>query len=70
MQDDVPADGFIKLAPNTHDISLVGNHIPDLANLTANLELQHMHYGPGGTSPDTQMCKFSSCAGRAMIWES
>ncbi|KAH9213693.1 hypothetical protein DL95DRAFT_524350 [Leptodontidium sp. 2 PMI_412] len=36
---DIPGDGFIHLAPKTHDISLVGEHIPDIAHLAADLQV-------------------------------
>ncbi|KAH7395585.1 hypothetical protein BKA64DRAFT_745783 [Cadophora sp. MPI-SDFR-AT-0126] len=35
---DIPGDGFIRLAPKTHDISLAGEHIPDIARLAADLQ--------------------------------
>ena len=38
FQYDVPGDGFIRLAPKTHDISLAGEHIPDIAHLAADLQ--------------------------------
>ncbi|KAL2072072.1 hypothetical protein VTL71DRAFT_11415 [Oculimacula yallundae] len=36
---DILGDGFIRLAPKTHDISLVGEHIPDIAHLAADLQV-------------------------------
>ncbi|KAK0106317.1 hypothetical protein ONS96_003955 [Cadophora gregata f. sp. sojae] len=35
---DIHSDGFIRLAPRTHDISLSGAHIPDIAYLAADLQ--------------------------------
>ena len=36
---DVLSDGFIRLAPKTHDISLIGEHIPDIVHLAADLQV-------------------------------
>ncbi|KAH7370074.1 hypothetical protein BKA65DRAFT_487637 [Rhexocercosporidium sp. MPI-PUGE-AT-0058] len=36
---DIPGNGFIRLAPRTHDISLVGEHIPNIAHLAADLQV-------------------------------
>ncbi|KAE8448946.1 hypothetical protein EG329_008742 [Mollisiaceae sp. DMI_Dod_QoI] len=35
---DVAMDGFIRLAPKTHDISLATQHVPDIAYLASDLE--------------------------------
>ncbi|PVH71184.1 hypothetical protein DL98DRAFT_660783 [Cadophora sp. DSE1049] len=35
---DIPGDGFIRLAPKTHDVSLAGEHIPDIAHLATDLQ--------------------------------
>lgn len=32
-------DGFIHLAPRTHDISLTGEHIPSISHLAADLDM-------------------------------
>jgi hypothetical protein len=34
----VVSEGFVELAPNTHDVSHVSKHIPSFAELTADLE--------------------------------
>jgi hypothetical protein len=38
FKDDVAANGFIHLAPRTHDSSLAEQHIPNIAHLAADLE--------------------------------
>lgn len=38
FENDVVADGFIHLAPRTHDASLAGEHIPNIAYLAEDLQ--------------------------------
>jgi hypothetical protein len=37
-QPDAPKDGFVHLAAQTHDISFIGEHIPNISTLAADLK--------------------------------